>query len=138
MDIQPPRPVETAAPSVAEAPALDVTDTPAPVTTDPVAVTPLVAATSSPHTHKAPIGAIISAVLIAVLLAVVSVVAYMRTQDKKPAATSSNSTTATKAPETVTATDVDAASSDIDSNLSQVDDTADFNSDSLSDSALGL
>ena len=131
---------ETAVPQAVEAPsptappAAPAPD-PAPVTDEAAPAEPLAAKPIANH-HTVPIGAILVAVFVAIALGVVSVIAYQssnkQSETKAPA---QQSTTQTPA---VTGSDVDATSKAVDDSLGQVDETTEFDTNSLSDTVLDL
>jgi hypothetical protein len=81
--------------------------------------------------HKAPLGVVIGAILIALLLAVAAVFAYMKTQDK------TNTTAKANVPK-IGVSDVNDTEQKLNDSLNGANDTQDFASSDLSDTALGL
>lgn len=104
-----------------------VTETGAP---DPVK-RPEIAASNK---HGAPVVPIIIALVIAAALAVVTILAFKNAE--KAAAPTTNNSTQQEAE--LTPESVDAATSEIDQSLNEVDEAADFPEDELSDQNLGL
>lgn len=150
MDIKPAQPQASVPPTestgalfteVATAPAVTAgSDEPLPSVTEPEQPTPLIATTSSvaaANNHKAPIGVIVVAVLVAVALAVLAVLTYMK-NDQKEATSTPSPVTSQQAQESVSAEDVDSTNKDIDDSLNQANDASDFDSNSISDTSLGL
>lgn len=90
--------------------------------------------------HKTPIGAVVAAIIIGLLLVAIAVLAYLKTQDNGSgsATLSKNESSQNPAQTKVTGSDVSQASQEIDSTLDSVDNTTDFNTESLSDTSLGL
>ncbi len=95
---------------------------------NPMAIPPAPAGT-----HKgAPKAAIVVAVIIALALAALTVFAYMKTKND------SKQSVNDRASSSVTASDVDQASKDLDTSLNKADDTKDFPESDLTDQNLGL
>lgn len=123
--------------------------TPAPATTDSTSQNNALPAEPTPTTPPAgqtPVKpkkntmAVVLAIVIAIVLAAVAVYAYMKLNKKKTTtnSTASTSQTTATAATTVKAADIAQTSKDLDTSLAKVDDTKDFSSADLSDSALGL
>lgn len=152
MDIQPPQPSGSAPFQPSPAPVQNSGPVdPAPVPTEPVAApaaneavhdnhvdaqpAPL-AAQPPAHKHsRLPLLAIIVAVGLAGVLGTFAVIAY-KDSSKNPATTTSQ--TAPVAKETVAPAAVDETNAAVDSSLNSVDDNAEYNDSSLSDTTLGL
>lgn len=99
--------------------------------------TPVPTTAQNGDKHHSPYGAVVAAVVIAVLLAGLTVFAYLKTSGNKTATgTNKSSTQAVPAP--VTSNEVDQTNSQIDDAMKSANDTEDFGSTDLSDSALGL
>lgn len=87
---------------------------------------------------------IIIAVVLALVVAGIAVAFYLKSKDdKKTTAAKTNQSQSVVKPvataaKTITSSDIDAASKNVDTSLSGVDDSKDFNADSLSDKSLGL
>ena len=146
MDIQPPRPSYSSTnperPTVSAAPAQTEDEVTA-ATEQPADTKPLIAQATAATAHptdKAPVGAIVAALVIAVGLAALSVFAYMKTSDKPAnnAKSGTQSVNQSAAPAAITGKDVDTATKGIDETMGSTNDTADFDSNSLSDASLGM
>lgn len=139
MDIQPVRPAQTEQPVPApeqqpDAPAAASEATPV---ADP---TPVLAAIVPKHkSHRTPVLAIVCAVLIAGVFATIAVMVYLSNPNAEQANdVSQQPTSGTVQQNTATTDDVAETEKAIDESLSGVDDAADYDESSVSDTTLGL
>lgn len=109
------------------------TDAPAPETShdNPMAIPP------TPVRHHTPVLAIIVATIVALGLAGAVVFMYLKNKDTDGTETQTSQTAVVQKP-AVSAADVDNTSTDIDKNLTTIDETKDFVPTDLSDASLGL
>lgn len=94
-----------------------------------------------PARHGKPKAAIIVAVIIVIALIGVSVVAFMKMNQKKPVKSTKNTTSQTTKVEKkeVTADDVSATSTEVETNINKTDDAKDLpTAESVNDKSLGL
>lgn len=140
MDIQPPRPTAVATPMtpVATEPVSNasisspVFDQP---TTDP---SPLAAVPQAPKKHsRTPFVAIGIAVSLAVVFGAFTVVTYMKS-DKTSSTTAQQNNAAATTVEKVAPSEADDTTSAVDTSLQSVDDSKDYDTNTLSDASLGL
>lgn len=100
--------------------------------------TPASAPAPTPHKPAAPIAAIVAAIVVAIGLAAVTVYAYQKSQNDANSDKYSLPTTQSDSNKTDdTATEVNAASTEVDNALKSVDET-DFSETELSDQSLNL
>lgn len=118
-------------------PAVAPPDSPSPAGVEPDHPEPLVAepTVDNIHHHKLPVVAIVIATVVALGLGTVAFLAY---NNSKEEGTLNNSQTTQEGTPAVTTTDVDSTNKDIDDNINQLDENADFNESELSDDSLGL
>lgn len=130
-----PEPVQPAPASTEESVVTSQTE----VANEPATTQPPVPLAAQPPTHKhsrLPLVAIIVAVGLAGILGTFAVIAYNDSSKQPTTATTSETAPAVK--ETVSPTAVDETNAAVDSSLNSVDDAAEYNDNSLSDTTLGL